>query len=117
MASITTEGQVSSWDDISGVLTTGARRGKRTSRILLISFVIDIFLTLGLLHNTVELHHAEQRDTISNCITTNRIHMDDRHLWDYTLHLIDKNGKPTKAVLTFEKYLNKATEQRNCNIQ
>ena len=109
--------RVSSWEDISGILATGVRRSKKIRKILLTSFVIDIFLTLGLLYNTTELYHAEQQAAIATCVSTNHIHKDNLHLWNYTLRLIDKNGKPTKAVLTFEKYLDKATEQRNCNVQ
>lgn len=108
------EEKVSSWEDISGILTQGINRGKKLRAILLGSFVVDLVLTAGLLYNTEQLHHAEQRVAVATCISTNHAREDNRHLWDYVLNLIDKNGKPTKVVLNFENYLNKATAQKEC---
>jgi len=88
-------------------------RGKKLMRILLVSFLIDIFLTCGFFYNTAQTHEAIQRAAISTCISGNHARYDNRQLWDTVIQLSHVK-QPSKTLIEFEKYLQKATTPRDC---
>jgi hypothetical protein len=112
----TPEEMFTNWEVILRYVSKSVERGGKILRVLMVSFLLDILLTVGIGYDTVHLHTLTQQQAVATCVSGNRAREDNRHLWDYVLNLIDKNGKPSQAVLGFEKYLNKATAQRDCKL-
>ena len=110
----TPEEMFGNWEVALKRNSRGITRGKKFMWVLAFSFLIDILLTTGFFYNTIQNHEETQRAAVATCVSGNKARDDNRHLWDYVLNLVDKDGKPSQAIVKFEKYLDEATTPRNC---
>lgn len=108
------------------VLVKDANRRKRQLRILTISVIFDILLTLGLAavsYKTNELAHLAQSNrqaVLANCEVSNNSRKDNRDLWDFAFALsptqpLTDEQKAQQAV--FKQFVNKTFAERNCQAE
>jgi hypothetical protein len=114
-ASETPEEMFGNWEVAIRKNSKGLARGKKIAWVFAFSFLIDILLTTGFFYNAIQTREATQQAAIATCISGNKARINNRHLWDYVLNLIDQGGKPSLTIVRFENYLEAATKQRACN--
>lgn len=108
------------------VLVKDAARSKRRMRILTISVIFDILLTIGLAtvsFKTSELAHLAQSNkqaVLANCQTANESRKNNRDLWEFAFSL-PPNQPPTpeqtQRIAEFKKFVAKTFAERDCQAE
>lgn len=108
------------------VLVKDAHRSKRRMRILTVSVILDILLTIGLAavsFKTSELAHLAQSNknaVIANCETANESRKNNRDLWEFAFTLTpEQPPTPEQAERTakFKEFVAKTFAERNCQAE
>lgn len=106
------------------ILIKDAKKRKRNEKILAVSVILDILLTIGFGFITIRTHRlAVQAETNRNsivrtCQSSNEARANNKLLWD---HIIDITNKPpaspeeTKGRIDFKAFIDKTFEQRDCS--
>lgn len=108
------------------VLVKDADRSKRRMRILTISVILDILLTIGLAavsFKTSEIAHLAQTNrqaVLANCQTANESRRNNRELWEFAFTLTP-NQPQTDAqkaqTQTFKEFVAKTFAERDCQAE
>lgn len=108
------------------VLVKDAQRSKRRMRILTVSVILDILLTIGLAtvsFKTSEVAHLAQSNkdaVIANCQTANESRRNNKALWDFAFTLTpDQPPTPEQNERTakFKEFVAKTFAQRDCQAE
>ena len=107
-------------------LVKDAHRAKRRFRILAISVILDIFLSLGLAYVTVRLaettrlSQTNKAAVIANCETSNQSRKDNKALWDFAFTLTPtqpQTPEQIKNTALFKEFVGKTFAQRDCQAE
>lgn len=108
------------------VLVKDANRAKRTVRILIISVILDILLSIGLAYITIQTHHiATQADNnqdaiMRSCEVANEGRANNKALWNYLLSLPPETPltpEQQTRVTDFQKFIDKTFAPRDCTTE
>ena len=108
------------------VLVKDANRSKRRVRILTISVILDVLLTIGLAavsYKTSEVAHLAQSNkqaVIANCEVANESRKNNHDLWDFAFSLSpDQPQTPEQQqrAAEFREFVNKTFAQRDCQAE
>lgn len=102
------------------VLVKDAKKRKRNEKILAISILLDVLLTLGLGLVSIQTHRiAVKADTnrnalIRTCESGNEARKNNREIWDYVLE-ITANAPPNAQREKFISKVNATFAPRDCS--
>lgn len=105
---------VKTLDDVLKIVAKFVVRDRKLVKVLFVSFLLDILLTVGIGYGAVHLHTVTQQQAMTTCLSGNTARAANKHLWDELISL-SKVKTPSPALLQFEHYLKAATKPRNCS--
>lgn len=112
-------------DQSIATLEKAAKRQSRTNKLLTISIVFDLLLTVGLAFGWQQNHSlAVKADSnhaaiVRNCETGNDARANNKQLWDYLL--AQQPSQPVtpeqqKRITDFKNFVDKTFEPRDCSV-
>jgi hypothetical protein len=104
-------------DEVVKINAQMTRTNTRVIRALVISFLIDIILTVIIGYGVNELHTVTTHAEYSACVAGNKTRSDETQLWNYVFSKFEPTH-PTvqqrQAFSLFEAQLNRDLKLRNC---
>lgn len=108
------------------ILLKDARRRKQQVRLLTVSVIFDIFLSIGLAwfayqaNRTAELAQSNKDAVIANCEVSNESRKNNRELWAFAFSFPPdppRTDIENQRVEQFKAYIAKTFVERNCHAE
>jgi hypothetical protein len=102
------------WEEVLNAMARLVLRDRMMVRVLVLSLILDVCLTVGIGYGAVHLHTVSVDAQRAACLSGNQARADNRRLWEDVISLSNSNHSANSTIVEFEKYLNAATKPRIC---